>query len=244
MFPFGVKANVLLAVADSSLGNNDKYSQNGHHVLAASPPDDDATICGACHVLDFRSGKSKRVASSTSHAETLALIAGVEQSLFLQTWLWEFTQPVASTHSLINTNVSELVPIVGITDCQDLLENLIKPALPTPVNRSMTLYLVALRELLSSGFVRAFVWADTRDNVSNCLTKLKSDGSLDLDSCFTSLRKTGAWEPKYPFGWLSTKLTDPVVTDFKPLPPPLPPTKRMQAKVQTKVEETDELPEK
>ena len=108
----------------------------------------------------------------------------------------------------------------------------------------MTLYLVALRELLSLGQVRAYVWADTRDNVSNCLTKLKSDGTLDLDACFTSMRQTGAWEPKFPFGWMTTNLTDPVISNFKPLPPPLPPTKRMQAKAQTQAVEPEEFPEK
>ena len=79
----------------------------------------------------------------------------------------------------------------------------------------------ALRELHKLGFVEAYCWCDTRDNVANCLTKLKPDGGLDLAG-LKDFYRGGGWEPTHPFRWHSARLTDPqtyVVTHL-PLPPP------------------------
>jgi hypothetical protein len=62
------------------------------------------------------------------------------------------------------------------------------------------------------------------------MTKLKLDGTLELDDCFLKFMKSGCWEPRHPYGWNSTKLSDPVAVSLEPLPPPLPSTKKMQAK--------------
>ena len=66
----------LIIVPDSSLGNNSKYSQGGYVILLAGETKD--FICGQCSVIGFKSAKSKRVASSTLHAETLALVAACD----------------------------------------------------------------------------------------------------------------------------------------------------------------------
>jgi hypothetical protein len=79
----------------------------------------------------------------------------------------------------------------------------------------------ALRELHKLAFVEAFCWIDTRDNVSNCLTKLKPDGGLDLTD-LKDFYLGGGWEPRHPFRWHSNRLTDPQKFDtcYLPLPPP------------------------
>jgi len=118
------------------------------------------------------------------------------------------------------------VPILPVTDCLDVLESLVKTAVPTPVNRSLTLYLHALRELYQLGFVEAYLWTDTRDNIANALTKLKPDGTLDLGE-LKQFYQCGGWEPKHPFRWHSSRLTDPCPFPFVPLPLPPPSTKEM-----------------
>ena len=87
----------LVNVADSSFANSGgKYSQGGYMILLCSeksPP-----IVGNFAALDFRSNKSKRVATSTMHAEALAKIAGLESAIFIQTFL-----SVSYTHLTLPT---------------------------------------------------------------------------------------------------------------------------------------------
>ena len=209
----------IVEIGDSSLGNASKYSQGGFYVVLASRNEN--MVCGNCHQLAFKSSKSKRVASSTEHAETLALMSGMEESLFLQTWMYEVSHPHVTSMQLLNVPGRDHIPIVGVMDCLDVLESLVKTAVPTPVNRALTLYLHALRELHKLGFVEAYCWCDTRDNVANCLTKLKPDGGLALAG-LKDFYRGGGWEPTHPFRWHSARLTDPqtyVVTHL-PLPPP------------------------
>jgi hypothetical protein len=136
---------------------------------------------------------------------------------------------------LLHARGSELVPILSVTDCLDVLESLVKTAVPTPTNRALTLYLHALRELYQLGFVEAYLWTDTRDNLANVLTKLKPDGTLDLGE-IKDFYLSGSWEPKHPFRWHSSRLTDPCQIPFVSLPLPPPSTKEM---ADYKLRETD-----
>ena len=214
----------LVVIGDSSLGNSSKYSQGGFYVMLATKSD--TFVCGPCHPLAFKSGKSKRVASSTEHAEVLACLAGVEEAMFLQTWMYELANPYVTSLKLLSIPGKQHVQILPITDCLDVLESLTKTAVPTPVNRSLTLYLHALRELYQLGLVEAYLWCDTRDNIANALTKLKPDGTLDLGD-LKDFYRGGGWEPKQPFRWHSSRLSDPSHFRFVPLPPPPPSTKHL-----------------
>ena len=100
----------------------------------------------------------------------------------------------------------------------------------------MGLYLAALREARELGRVKAWIWCDTRCNPANILTKLKVDGCLEFDDVIRDLYRKAMWEPTHPFGWDCLQLSDPIQIVFKDLPPPLPPTKKMQLK---KTETTD-----
>ena len=217
VFRHGLRAKRIITISDSSLGNVSKYSQSGYFILLCAG-DDSLILCGHCNCLSFRSAKSKRVASSTLHSECLGLVAGAEDATHLQTWLYELDHPTASTFDIINAPPEDLVPIIGITDCKDLLDVLTKPAVTALTNRSMTLYVAALRELKDTKRVEQWCWCDTRDNVANALTKLNSDGTLPLEP-FVHMLKHGAWEPREPFRWGQT-LCDPSPFDFVPFTPP------------------------
>jgi hypothetical protein len=210
----------LISLVDSSLGNNSKYSQGGFFTLLCNRSQE--YICGACNQIAFKSSKSKRVASSTSHAETLASMTGLEETSFIQTWLLELQFPHMSSAELINAESSLLVPITAIGDCKDAFDMFTKPAFPTPVNRALTLYVHAIREYYEKKKVEAFVWLDTRDNISNALTKFSQSGLLELDDLI-EFYTTASWEPRFPFRWHSEELCDPeplVRTVFKSPPPP------------------------
>ena len=189
----------LVTVGDSSLGNVSKYSQGGHFILLCAASSDN--VGGFCTVVAFRSAKSKRVASSSFHAETLAMMDAVENGSFLQTWFLELQNPSLTSLELINASASMLVPMVCVTDCMDLMEALIKPAVASISNRSMALYIQALREFYTTKRVLAWAWCDTRDNVANGLTKLNDDGSLPIEP-IAHMLKHGSWSPEHPFRWM------------------------------------------
>jgi hypothetical protein len=188
----------LVEVSDSSLGNVSKYSQGAHWiVLTHDSPDE---VCGEFNVVSFRSNKSKRVASSSMHAEALAATNGIEECLFLQTWLLELSKPQLSVWDLLHADSSMLLPVVACTDCNDLYEVLISPAFPIPSNRALTLYLAALREQRQLNRVKAWVWVDTRDCLANGMTKLEHDGTLPLKEISEALQHRH-WEPSYAYRW-------------------------------------------
>jgi hypothetical protein len=195
----------LVMAGDSSFGNSGKYSQNGYVTLLCSANDD--TLVGALCLLDFKSNKSKRVATSTLHAEALAKINGLESTTYIQSYLLELCKPNLTAMQLLSPEPhSELLPIVSVTDCNDLHDTLIAPAQPTSSNKHLSLYLAAIREFRSTGRVQAFVWADTRDMVSNSLTKLKEDGTAELE--ILPILQNAFWNLKHPYKWNTTWCTE------------------------------------
>ena len=191
----------LIMAGDSSFGNSGKYSQNAYVTLLCSANDE--KLVGQMCVLDFKSNKSKRVATSTLHAEALAKINGLESTTYIQSYLLELCKPTLTAMQLLTPEThSELLPIVSITDCNDLHDTLIAPAQPTSSNKHLSLYLAAIREFRSTGRVQSFVWADTRDMVSNSLTKLKEDGTAELE--ILPILQNACWNLAHPYKWNNT----------------------------------------
>ena len=121
-------------------------------------------------------------------AETLALMSSQEEASYLQGFLYELLRPGLSAAQLVQVPGEELIACDCATDCGDLYESLIAPASPTPTNRSMVLYLAALREARQTRRVRTWVWCDTEDNIANGLTKLNPDGTLPAEEMASLLR--------------------------------------------------------
>ena len=192
----------IVCVCDSSLGNTgvEKYSQGAHNNLIAKGREAD-TLCGTCIPMTARSGKSKRVANSSMAAETLAQLQGIEEGMLLQTWFYELTHPSLDARQLLAVPPHELAPLVGVMDCEDLHAVLIKPAAPTPTNKSLVLHLSALREARETGRVQNWVWVSTDDMLSNGMTKLEASGTLPMQPLIDMLRSC-SWTPKsvYKFG--------------------------------------------
>ena len=194
-----IEPPLLLAnVGDSSFANTGgKYSQGGYFTLLCSakvPP-----VVGSFIALDFRSNKSKRVATSTMHAEALAKIAGIEAATYIQTYMLELEQPLTSLQ-LLNPEPEQLNKIVSLSDCNDLHDALTGPTQPTCTNKHLSLYIAALREYRSCGRVQAFIWIDTRDQLANGLTKLNENGEANLDEV-GSTWDTFVYKLKHTYRW-------------------------------------------
>ena len=217
VYRHGLVNRRILVIPDSSLGNNQKYSQGGFLIVLAEKSD--KFLCGKCSIIGFKSSKSKRVASSTLHAETLALVAALEEASMLQTFMFEIANPLTTSLEMINVESDKLIPMIGLVDCHDLLDTLCKATMPVLSNKAMILYTAVLREFKSTGKVEAWGWIDTRDNPANCLTKLETDGSLDIMP-LTRMLRAAAWEPTFPYRW-GLQFCDPHPATFPdiPLPP-------------------------
>jgi hypothetical protein len=194
----------LIDLSDSAFANSGKYSQNGFMVLLCTAHED--KICGAFCLLDFRSNKSKRVATSTLHAEALACIFGLESSTFVQSFLLELSKPNIPTLELLEPH-ADMIKKVAITDCHDLYAVLIAPAQSTSPSKHLSLYVAAIREFRTLNRIEAFVWLDTRDMAANSLTKLGDDKTVEHTELLPLLQSF-VWQVKHPFIWGTTWSTE------------------------------------
>ena len=153
----------------------------------------------------------------------------LEEASFLRTWILELTFPRLTSLELLAASSDLLVPIVAVGDCKDAFDLFTKPAVPTPTNRSMTLYVQACREFHETGKLAAFVWCDTKCNIANVFTKFNQSGLLEIDEFLKLVYASASWEPVNPFRWQTNALTDPEPLTRTIFPPPMPPTKEMNA---------------
>lgn len=159
-------------------------------------------------MMDFRSNKSKRVATSTMHSETLSKLNGVEGGTYIQSYLLELEKPHLKCIELLEPEAhSEMIPLCSITDCDDLHAALTSPACPNPTNKQLSLYLSCLREYKLTRRIEAFIWVDTRDMLANALTKIEDSGVVPLEILPSCLR-SNSWFPVHPYKWNSTWATD------------------------------------
>lgn len=172
--------------------------------LTALCSDDDSQVCGKFVLIDYKSNKSKRVATSTMHAETLATLLGVESATFVQTFLLELHKPGLTSLQLLDPEAhTGTIKIVSCTDCNDLHDVLCAPAQPSCSNKHLSLYVAALREFKTSERISAFLWIDTRDQIANGLTKLESDGTANMTELGPVL-KTFVWKLSHAYKWNNT----------------------------------------
>lgn len=194
----------LLQVADSSFANSAKYSQGGYMNIVCHAGQE---FCGAFCLVEYKSNKSKRVATSTMHAETLAKCSGLESAIFIQGFMMELSLPNLKAHDLIDPpDIQLLLPIVSATDCEDLHASLVAPAQAQAGTKHLTLYLASLREYRITRRLEAFIWINTQDMIANALTKLNSDGTANLTELAPAL-KNFVWTLRHAYKWNITWAT-------------------------------------
>jgi hypothetical protein len=187
----------LIVQSDSSLGNAAKYSQGGHVILLCLDDQSrsaDWQFCGKLNLLTARSARSKRVATSTMSAALLQISTAVEESVFVQSWLFELMHPATPSNDLLHVDPHDYIPCDASTDCNDAYEVLIKAAVPTISNRNLILFVSMLREAKQLGYIRSWYWHDTHDMLADVLTKLLPTGLADLDK-LTRVLKSNYYEP-------------------------------------------------
>ncbi len=136
------------------------------------------------HVLHAHGGKAKRVSYSTSHAETLSMVNGLESTTLVMTRLSELMlrerSPTLDQLVKIQEGGNPMLSCDYYMDCKDLWE-LITGSKVLPQDKSQRLYILGIREARLTGKIRLMILVPTESMVSDALTKpMLSPGLLML----------------------------------------------------------------
>ncbi|OLQ01786.1 hypothetical protein AK812_SmicGene15471 [Symbiodinium microadriaticum] len=179
----------LACVHDSSAaGNVRHYAQEGVLVLLMEDRltsrkdeyerilEDHETklLSGKAHLLWGHGAKAKRISYSTSHAETLAAISGLEASSLVTVRLAEllYMKEKPTVTSLLKAQEAGLrdLPVDDFTDCRDFYE-LASGDKSITQDKGQRLYILAFREARLHGRVRWLVLTPTESMTADGLTK-------------------------------------------------------------------------
>ncbi|CAJ1430110.1 unnamed protein product, partial [Effrenium voratum] len=181
---------VLVLLVDDYIATGEFWKHDGYQNTCTD--DTVAYHGGVAHVLYSHGSKAKRISYSTSHAETLAGIGGLEAAtlvaLRMGEMLHEATKP--TLHQMINMQEKGIdnCPIDSYTDCRDLYE-LVTGEKSMPQDKTQRLYIMALKEARCTGRLRMWsliptecMTADdlTKPMTSKCLNALLSTGMLEF----------------------------------------------------------------
>ena len=129
---------------------------------------------GVFHVLHSSGGKAKRVSYSTSHAETLSMVNGMETTTLIMVRLAEIMH---KNHGLtikqlikIQENGCAELPTDFYGDCRDVYE-LVTGARTLPQDKGQRLYILSIKESRIAGKMRMMVLVPTQSMTADSLTK-------------------------------------------------------------------------
>ena len=179
----------LCCVHDSSAaGNVRNYAQEGILVLLCEDKlsklnrDEEVIMAdhqthmlgGNAHVLWAHGAKAKRISYSTSHAETLAAVSGLEASTLVAVRLAELMHLPGrpSLQMLIAAQEQGIprLPVDCMTDCRDFFE-LASGDKSVPQDKNQRLYVLAFREARMLGRLRWMMLCPTESMTADALTK-------------------------------------------------------------------------
>jgi hypothetical protein len=144
-------------------------------------------IGGRCHVLEFSTKKSTRIARSSFAAETLAANKGSEVAIRLSGWLLEVEEGAEDVRS--HMELPSLFPVQLVTDAFDLWTTLQCDKPYRGADQSVTLYVEALKEDLAQARVHEICWVPTKSMLVDSMTKHMPDLLIN------ALMRTGIWVP-------------------------------------------------
>ena len=126
-----------------------------------------------CNTIDFFSRKQRRICRSTFGAELNAAADGIEVGRLVAYTLAEIVIPGCTAQSLIHMDESGSLPfcLQLVTDCRSLFDSLRCEETAIPTEQSLIMLLLQLKESMKTGTIKTIVWADTRDLISDGLTK-------------------------------------------------------------------------
>ena len=194
----------VLAVSDSSFRKeeDDGHAMKGVFILLGGGSSGVRT--DHVHILDYAARKQQHVTRSTFAAELFAACDGVDHAMLIALTLHEIERGCngASEARRLRDEGGLAFELWLAIDAMSVLAALSAEAIRAPAEKSLMGHLLWLRELADHGVLTGIAWVDTRDMLSDGLTKGSVARSL-IDKAMS-----GKWalahEPKQ---WQSTIAT-------------------------------------
>ena len=137
-----------------------------------------SVVSGPIQLLEYYSRKQRHVCRSTYAAELFSLTEAADLSMFIASALYEVAHGVQTTETLRlirEGGLASPVAIVVVIDADSVFTSLTAQQVKAPAEKSLLVQLQWLRELLERRVLHTVAWCDTRDMLSDALTK----GSVD-----------------------------------------------------------------
>ena len=191
----------LLAVTDSSFKKeeDDGHAMKGVFILLGGGSSGVKT--DAVHVLDYAARKQHHVTRSTFAAELFSACDGVDHALMLAITLHEIERGCSGAGEArrLREEGGLAFSIWLCIDAMSVLAATSAEAVRAPTEKSLMGHVLWLRELADRGLLTGIAWVDTRDMLSDGLTK----GSVARDLIDAAL--SGKWAQQHaPKEWQST----------------------------------------
>jgi hypothetical protein len=167
------KRGKVLVVSDSAFRTEPGSTLAVRGAIIGICEDDTNTPGGIFHILEFYSRKQRRVCRSTFAAELHAIADAVETARMVLLTITCCHKRYISPQELQKLEDTASLPLAMevCTDCRSVFDSLAAQDLKTPSESSLVLILHVLKELLCSHVIGKITWIDTRDMVSDGLTK-------------------------------------------------------------------------
>ena len=152
------------------------------------------------HVLEWVCKNQRHVNRSTFSAELSAGDAA-DQGLLLSQALHELSNsPMTAVEARRQRQAGNFtIPMVLYIDAMSVFAAVTAVFVKTPAEKSFLYHVQLLRELLDHGALAAIVWLDTRDMISDGLTKgaVPRDALLQvMDGIYRLTQEAKIWRPK------------------------------------------------
>ena len=127
-----------------------------------------------CHLIEFLARRQKRVVRSTFSAELNGLLDNLEQAILVQMAVHEILNGKKRVITQLREDLEtgKLQPDLDcVVDARALFDAVAAADPCTPLECSLKLHLLDIRDKLACGMIKKLYWADTRDMVADCMTK-------------------------------------------------------------------------
>ena len=178
----GKLATHLRVVSDAAYKKEteDGYSLRGALFLRGEGIDQSAFSQNTTvHILDWACRSQRHVTRSTFSAELLAGGDAVDQGLLTSHMLLELESGPISMQEARNRRMQGgYIPTSLYLDAKSVYAAIIATFIKPPAEKSLLCHIQYIRELLDKGVIQYLFWIDTRDMISDGLTK----GAVDRDA--------------------------------------------------------------
>ena len=195
----------LIAVSDSAFkreedehGHASGHAMRGCVIVRAGADPADSTSLNV-QVLDYVSRKQRHVCRATFAAELFGAVDSIDALLQLCSVQYELCNGSQSLDRLrrLREDGGYGIKCWVAVDARSVFEAVTAKQIKVPAERGLHVQLLWWRELLSRGLLHGVVWVDTRDMVSDGLTK----GSVDCKALHALM--AGSWSIAHPLAcWI------------------------------------------